>query len=205
VRLGGAMMIAANVQRPTLNVQRSIQRVVEVLAAGSTASLVSVVGTTTATISRIRIMPLFLKYWLPILIWLGLIFIGSTDVLSAEQTSRFLVPFLRWLDPQISSATIVTIHFAVRKLGHLTEYAVLAMLLWRALRRGTNLQLNMLILFIAVLTACAILAASDEYHQSFVPSRTGSPNDVIIDICGAVVALVICWMFAGRRRQNLEL
>src|SRR6266446_5534262 len=88
-------------------------------------------------------MKSFLKYWLPVLIWLGFIFVGSTEALSAEQTSRFLVPFLRWLDPHISDATIATIHFVVRKLGHITEYGVLAMLLWRALRRGTHPQMKM--------------------------------------------------------------
>ena len=74
----------------------------------------------------------FFKYWLPVLIWLGLIFASSSDALSAEQTSRFLVPFLRWLDPQISFATIAAIHFALRKLGHLTEYAIFAALTLQA-------------------------------------------------------------------------
>src|ERR1700737_1319963 len=60
--------------------------------------------------------------WVPVIAWMVLIFAGSTDALSAEQTSRFLVPFLRWLNPEISVATIAAIHFALRKLGHLTEY-----------------------------------------------------------------------------------
>ena len=138
----------------------------------------------------------FLKHWLPVLIWLGVIFLGSTDMLSAEHTSRFLVPFLRWIDPQISFATLNAIQLGIRKLGHLTEYAILAMLLWRALRSGTRWQMKMSILFLVAVLASAIFAASDEFHQSFVPSRTGSPNDVMIDICGALVGLVICWMFA---------
>jgi hypothetical protein len=70
----------------------------------------------------------FLKYWVPVLVWLGVIFIGSTDVMSAEETSRFLVPFLRWLKPDISVETLAQIHFFVRKCGHLTEYAILAMI-----------------------------------------------------------------------------
>ena len=74
-------------------------------------------------------MGTFLKYWLPVFIWLGVIFAGSTDIFSTEHTSHYLVPFLRWLHPQISISTIATIHFALRKLGHLTEYAVLAALL----------------------------------------------------------------------------
>src|SRR6266581_8533274 len=142
-------------------------------------------------------MKSFLKYWLPPFIWLGVIFVGSTGVMSAEQTSRFLVPFLRWLDPQISFATIAAIHFALRKLGHLTEYAIFAALLWRALRRGTRLQAKMSILFLLAWLAAAIFAVTDEFHQSFVPSRTASPVDVMIDICGAIIGLAICLAFAG--------
>ncbi len=142
----------------------------------------------------------FLKYWLPALIWLGFIFVGSTDVLSAEQTSRFLVPLLRWFDPQISVATIATIHFAVRKLGHLIEYAILAMLFWRALRRGTNLQMKISILSASVWVVCAIFAATDEFHQSFVPSRTAASGDVMIDSIGAFVGLAICLMIAARKQ-----
>src|SRR5712692_1989106 len=143
--------------------------------------------------------------WMPLVGWMFLIFVGSTDALSAEQTSRFLVPFLRWLDPQISAATIATIHFAVRKLGHITEYAILAMLLWRGLRRGTNLQPKLSVLFIVVWLVCAVFAASDEFHQSFVPSRTASRIDVMIDICGAFAGVAICRAFTARRpKENLN-
>lgn len=136
---------------------------------------------------------------MPAILWMTIIFLGSTDMLSAEHTSRFLVPFLRWLDPQISFATLNAIQFGIRKLGHLTEYAVLAMLLWRALRSGTRWQMKISILFLVAALACAIFAASDEFHQSFVPSRTPSPRDVMIDICGAFLGLAVCWMFARRK------
>jgi hypothetical protein len=53
----------------------------------------------------------FLKYWLPLLIWIYLIFVGSTDLMSAEQTSRFLVPFLRWLKPEISAQALAASPF----------------------------------------------------------------------------------------------
>ena len=144
-------------------------------------------------------MRTFLKYWVPVFIWLGVVFAGSTDIFSTEQTSRYLVPFLRWLDPQISVSTIVTIHFALRKLGHLTEYAVLAGLLWRALRSARNLRAKMSTLFVGVWVACAIFAASDEFHQSFLASRTASPHDVVIDVCGALIGILLCLMFSRRR------
>jgi VanZ family protein len=144
-------------------------------------------------------MRTFLKYWLPVFIWLGLIFAGSTDIFSTEQTSRYLVPFLRWLHPEISISAIATIHFALRKLGHLTEYAVLAALLWRALHNARNLRAKTATLFVGVLVTCAIIAASDEIHQSFVASRTASPYDVLIDVCGALIGILLCLMFSRRR------
>src|ERR1700682_2023601 len=92
----------------------------------------------------------FVRYWMPAIVWMAIIFLGSTDMLSAEHTSRFLVPFLRWLDPQISLATLNVVQAGVRKLGHLIEYATLAMLLWRALRSGAVWTTKMSILFLAV-------------------------------------------------------
>src|SRR6266852_8508443 len=147
-------------------------------------------------------LPRFVRYWMPAIVWMALIFLGSTDMLSAEHTSRFLVPFLRWLDPQISLAALAAIQVGIRKLGHLTEYAILAMLLWRALRSGTRWQMKMSILFLVAALASAIFAVSDEFHQSFVPSRTASPNDVMIDICGALIGLLSCLMFAVRKRPE---
>ena len=124
--------------------------------------------------------------------WMLLIFAGSSDALSAEHTSRFLVPFLRWLDPTISASTIAAIHFTLRKLGHFTEYALLAFLLWRALRTSWIGKANGVIAATCFGLA-ALFAASDEFHQSFVPTRTPSPRDVLIDCIGAAFAIAICW------------
>src|SRR5438552_10473017 len=99
-------------------------------------------------------MKSFLKYWLPVLAWLGFIFIGSTDLMSAEHTSRFLIPFLQWLKPDISPVVVDQINFVMRKLGHITEYAILAMLFWRALRGGAKPQMRMSILFVSVWILC---------------------------------------------------
>lgn len=134
---------------------------------------------------------------MPVIAWMVLIFFGSTDVLSAEHTSRFLVPFLRWFDPQISWGMIVKIHFILRKLGHLTEYGILAGLLWRALQTAI-VAARWRVAGLALLIAAGY-AAFDEFHQSFIPSRTSSSNDVMIDICGATVALMICMLFTRSR------
>jgi len=145
-----------------------------------------------------------LANWIAAVAWIVLIFLGSTDALSAEHTLRFLVPFLRWIDPDISWVAIGTIHTVIRKLGHVTEYAILAILLWRAIGGGRRSKTRISVLFGLIWCASAILAASDEFHQSFVRSRTPSGHDVIIDACGALLGLMICWLFAGRQLLKLE-
>src|SRR6476469_4589156 len=102
--------------------------------------------------------------WMPAFIWMFLIFLGSSDALSAEHTSRFIVPFLRWLDPHISPMAIISIHMMIRKLGHVTEYAILAALLWRALR-GTFPVAGRVAVALIVFIGAAVFAASDEFHQ----------------------------------------
>jgi VanZ family protein len=97
-----------------------------------------------------------LKYWLPLLVWLGVIFLGSIDLMSAEHTSRFIVPFLRWLKPDISPETLASIHFIVRKCAHVGEYAVLALLLLRAAIFMTNLKRSLAILYVSVWVASCL-------------------------------------------------
>jgi VanZ family protein len=140
----------------------------------------------------------FLQYWLPIIIWLALIFVGSTDLMSPEHTSRFIGPFLHWLYPTISPFTILRVLFFVRKLAHVSEYAVLAVLLYRAFVH-TALKGRRALSAGLVLLLCSVYAATDEFHQSFVPSRTASVRDVMIDICGATLAIILYWSVATRR------
>ena len=128
---------------------------------------------------------------MPVVAWMLLIFAGSSDALSAEHTSRFIIPFLLWLNPTMPYQTLEAIHLAIRKLGHLTEYAILAALLWRALRGSFAAFTRRLIGGITFLIAAAF-AASDEFHQSFVPTRTASVHDVFIDCVGVAIAILLC-------------
>ena len=136
-------------------------------------------------------MKRLLKNWLPVFIWLGVIFLGSLDLMSAEHTSRFIVPFLRWLKPDISPEALASIHFIVRKCAHLGEYAVLALLLLRAAIFMTNLKRSPAILYVSVWIACLFVATTDEFHQTFVPSREGCLRDVFIDSSGAVIGMLV--------------
>jgi len=147
-------------------------------------------------------MKSFLKYWLPLLIWLVVIFAGSTSVMSAENTSRYIVPFLIWLKPGISPKTIWIILVVSRKCAHVIEYTVLALLLWRALRSVPTLRTRSVIPFGAVLLGCALFAASDEFHQTFVKSRTPSVHDVLLDIAGALLGLLVGGSWTLRRPKS---
>ena len=145
-----------------------------------------------------------LKYWLPLLVWLGVIFLGSIDLMSAEHTSRFIVPFLRWLKPDISPEALASIHFIVRKCAHVGEYAVLALLLLRAAIFMTNLKRSLAILYVSVWIACLFVATTDEFHQTFVASRGASATDIIIDSGGAILGLLIGAIFGITRSIKLE-
>jgi VanZ family protein len=146
--------------------------------------------------------PRFLKYWLPVLVWIAVIFIGSSDLMSAEHTSRLLVPLLLWLKRDITAEAIAQIHFLLRKCAHLTEYGILAIILWRAIDRGTDLTIKISMLYMSLFFAAALIAGADEFYQSFKPSRTASTGDVLIDIIGAMIGLAIC--FALGARKNLR-
>jgi VanZ family protein len=134
----------------------------------------------------------FAKYWVPVIAWVLLILVMSGDLMSAEHTSRFFVPFLLWIAPGISAESIVSLQLALRKAAHLAEYAILALLLCRALFRGTNLQWTRPALFASAWMTCVLVAMGDEFRQSFVDSRGASPWDVMIDSAGAMLALAVC-------------
>jgi VanZ family protein len=131
--------------------------------------------------------PPVLRAWLAVAACTTVIFVFSGDEFSAANTSRILEPILRWLFPDIAPATMAAIHMAVRKGAHLTEYGLLGLLAARALR----LTLAISTARAALLSLALVLAvsATDEFHQSFLPSRTGVISDVGIDLTGGALGV----------------
>ena len=125
-----------------------------------------------------------------------LILVASSDLMSAEHTSRFIGPFLRWLIPDMSAEGVAAVQFYVRKAAHVTEYAILAVLIMRALAGETKRSVTLHIF--AAIGMALLCAAADEFHQSFVGSRTGSPLDVMLDLAGALLGVVIYKLFLRR-------
>lgn len=129
------------------------------------------------------------KHWLPPVLWMALILILSSDVGSAEHTEHWLVPLLRLAASWATPTQIEALHGLVRKGGHLTEYAVLASLWYRAFARGRRLgPPSAAAMAFAISLVWAIV---DETRQSFVPSRTASAKDVAIDGIGALLAMLV--------------
>src|SRR5947209_6961755 len=136
----------------------------------------------------------------PLVVWLAFIFYASTGALSATNTSRIIEPLLRWLFPNITEAQLLGAHFVIRKLAHFTEYAVLALLAARAFLSSTKDLLHRRWL-ISALALVAVYALLDEYHQAFVPTRTASIYDSMIDTAGGATALVALALWRMRRRN----
>jgi VanZ family protein len=162
---------------------------------------------------------------------MGFIYGLSTNAGAPNNTSRIIGPIVRWLVPDISDEALARVVFSVRKTAHVAEYSVLALLCWRARRQPAVGQASSLPpglpapdheapaerpphqmarghgrpwrwpdAAFAFVVAVAF-AASDEWHQSFVPSRQGSPWDVLLDAGGAAVALVGLWRLGRWRRR----
>jgi VanZ family protein len=133
------------------------------------------------------------KNWLPAIAWACLISFFSTDVFSSDHTSRFIIPALHLLIPRASAETLELLHVIIRKSAHLTEYFILSVLLTRGLR-GQERGWRMRWAIWAVVLAAGY-ASLDEFHQSFVPSRTASPWDALLDTLGASAAQVYLWLW----------
>ena len=141
-------------------------------------------------------------YWLPVALWMILIFGASGDSASFQHSSRIIAPLLRWLFPGVSKHTEDFVVLIVRKCAHLTEYAILVLLVWRARRKPFRGDTRPWLWSQAgqALLVTTFYAATDEYHQTFVPTREGCVRDVLIDSLGAAMGLVALWLF-GRWRK----
>ena len=118
----------------------------------------------------------FLKYWLPVILWALVIFsFSSYSVGSATQ--------IYWKD------------FVIKKTAHMVEYAILTILVYRALL-SKGIKSNNAALM-AIFTS-VVYGASDEYHQSFTPGREPRIRDVIFDTIGSIVAMYFVWNWVDK-------
>ncbi len=146
------------------------------------------------------LIPAWLHAWWPALLWGAVIFTASTDTFSSEHTASVIGTALHWFVPHLSAATFEMIHFFIRKTAHLTEYFIFYLLLYRGIR-GARIGWHWSWAFTAWLIAAAY-AALDEFHQSFVASRTASVWDSLLDSAGALIALLVLFLLYRLRRPR---
>ncbi|MBS1787193.1 MAG: VanZ family protein [Acidobacteria bacterium] len=134
-----------------------------------------------------------LFYWLPPILWLAAIFYFSTDSFSGEHTGSLLYSIAHWIFPSLTVEQFQPIHFVIRKMAHFTEYGILALILFRAFRSGdiTRWHWRWALFSWLIVVVYALL---DEFHQTFVASRTPSIVDSMIDSLGGMTALLILWL-----------
>ena len=134
--------------------------------------------------------------WLPAALSVAVIVAESTATMSAENTSRWLYPLWVHLFGPIASPHWAEVHHLIRKIGHFIDYGGVSVAFlygWlRTLHRshGRYRPIWLRAAFLAV-SCTLMIAILDEYHQSFLPSRTSSPIDVCIDLCGAIAAQLL--------------
>jgi VanZ family protein len=135
------------------------------------------------------------RAWWPAAVWVALIAVESTSVFSSANTSSVLYTLLTRLFGEINLYDFLIFHYYLRKTGHFIGYGLLSVWMlrgWRATLDHDHLQLGRTALLSWLGTV--FVATMDEWHQSYIPARTGTWRDVVLDsAAGLVFLLVACW------------
>ena len=127
-----------------------------------------------------------LKYFIPALIWMIFIFIMShTNGNDSSNQSNFIAEIIL----KVINIDRDTLTFIIRKAAHMSEYAISNVI------SKHTLSLSLLVTF--------IYACSDEFHQLFIPGRSGQFKDVLIDTSGALIMLMIIFLWQRKKKSKL--
>jgi len=148
------------------------------------------------------------RVWWPVVVMLIVIAIESTNTFSSENTSGWIRPVVERIFGHINDQLWAVIHHLVRKSGHFTGYGGLALTQLRAWlltlgsrdgfsHRGWRWRATWL-----AVAGTAFVASLDEWHQTFIPSRTGLFSDVVLDTVGGSVLCGMVWLFCGWWRRG---
>jgi VanZ family protein len=144
-----------------------------------------------------------LKTWIASLLWLGIIFTESTDQFSAEHTSRYLYPIFHFL-LRMDLRHFEVLHHYLRKTGHFVGYFTGSLILfgtWRATFPLPGSPRWALRWASSAFFMTAFVASMDEWHQTYIPSRTGTWRDVVLDSSAALTAQIVIFLFIRWRKR----
>ncbi len=134
-------------------------------------------------------MKRILLTWGPVVLVCAMIFILSADTHSGQHSQALLGWILGWFHAR-NHARMSAFGEPFRKLGHVVVYSLLAISSWRAFSFWKQRKrLRWMPPFLWTLLLLVLYAASDEWHQTFVPTRSGSVRDVVVDTLGGLLGL----------------
>ncbi len=153
------------------------------------------------------------RNWWLVVVWLGVIRMESTDTASAANTTVVLYKVIAVVIPHVEPSFVQQLDEVLRKSGHFLGYGILSVLFFLALRNTNRDRLRPLLsrswgiylsdlwraewVLIGMLTT-VVTASFDEIHQTFIPSRTGRWQDVVLDTLGAAVLQVVVYLLSMR-------
>ena len=142
------------------------------------------------------------EYWMSLILWLMVIFIFSTDAFAFSEMSWVIISVFQVLFPWLSTQQLEFWHAVLRKLGHITEYFILAALTHRVLKQYKP---DLIQAKLRTLSFAVFVGTFDELHQGFTFFRTASPADIGYDCLGAVTALLLLTTYEYRRLRTHSL
>jgi len=129
-------------------------------------------------------------WWVLTAIWAVIIFNLSGASCSSASSGRLLSMIFNWLSISVLPQTLDRLNFLLRKTAHLSEYAILAMILYHSIKPADDRSWSRRSAFVALLVS-GIYSLTDEFHQVFVPGRHASLYDCLLDTTGAFLGLLL--------------
>lgn len=144
--------------------------------------------------NRRRSLNYWLSAWLPVAVGIFVILIESTEWMGADNTSDPLRQLYETLFGPVSHARWEIIHHVIRKCGHFIGYGLIGLAWLRAWWMSLPHSRFLHDAFLGLL-GTALVASADEWHQTYLPNRTGSPWDVLLDCSGAIALQLVVYLF----------
>ena len=160
-----------------------------------------------------------MRCWWPPVLWICVLLAESTDMASAHNTGGLLYGLISLVDPRVTHEFVDLLNEVLRKTGHFLGYGFLSVLVFFALRNTNRDRIRRVLerpwgqllrdmwrrewAFLAVMAALG-MATYDEIHQTFIPSRTGRWQDVVIDTSGAIAMQCVVYFWATRKFKRAQ-
>ena len=141
-----------------------------------------------------RSLNYWLSAWLPVVICIGVIAVESTEAFGSQNTSWPLRALYEAIFGRIGNAQWGQVHHLIRKCGHFFGYGLMGLAWLRAWWMTLPHSRFIHDAFLALL-GTALVAGADEWHQTFLSDRTGTPWDVALDCCGAIALQLLVYVF----------